>query len=229
VAASSEAPILSEHQMRVFDNLAILAANHAQLRAALLEAQLDFGATTSLNRVFELLCDLRLFEEVANVWHIEALRVNNIFFNTVVHVRREALASSTRSCETLALLTHSLCASCLCVYLSVCACVCVCVCAQLFDSQQGVANGLDLTSHLLLPVQLLPRYLQVLQDFTKYTNDIHADDVALQAATAHLSQLAASIRNHVSNTDCIRKLQQLQQSIEPTMEVRARRCAACAL
>jgi hypothetical protein len=90
---------------------------------------------------------------------------------------------------------------------------------QLFNSQQLVSNAPDLTTRLLMPVQLLPRYLQVLQDFTKYTNDSHEDDAALQTATAHLSRVAASVRSHVYGANSIGKLKLIQRSIEPSIEV----------
>eukprot|EP00002_Diphylleia_rotans_P037979 TRINITY_DN8568_c0_g2_i1.p1 TRINITY_DN8568_c0_g2~~TRINITY_DN8568_c0_g2_i1.p1 ORF type:complete len:601 (+),score=105.30 TRINITY_DN8568_c0_g2_i1:173-1975(+) len=63
------------------------------------------------------------------------------------------------------------------------------------------ANGLDLRSFLILPVQRIPRYTLLLQDFIKHTEETHADYDGLVKALIQVKEVASKVNDAIKEQE----------------------------
>jgi len=83
-----------------------------------------------------------------------------------------------------------------------------------FEKKQAQTNALDIGSFLTLPVQRLPRYMLLLQELEKYTDDRHPDKKSLIQANESIKYVLETIDNSKANTnDNSQKITTIQRNL----------------
>ncbi|EFA83668.1 pleckstrin domain-containing protein [Heterostelium album PN500] len=75
-------------------------------------------------------------------------------------------------------------------------------------------SGLNVESFLILPVQRIPRYVLLLQDLLKYTDNSHEDFDQLCEALGTIKDFAETINYKKSEEDNYTRIQQIQETIK---------------
>jgi hypothetical protein len=71
------------------------------------------------------------------------------------------------------------------------------------------ANGLDLRSFLIQPVQRPPRYRMLLEDLLQHTDEGHGDEAPLREAYAQVCEVCMHINEEKRHLDDVEKMRQL--------------------
>ncbi len=78
------------------------------------------------------------------------------------------------------------------------------ICSQTCRKSSG--SQLTLEDLIIMPVQRIPRYKLLLEDFLKNTDKAHVDYANLQAALSKVNEVAAFINESVRKSDNAKKM-----------------------
>jgi len=81
------------------------------------------------------------------------------------------------------------------------------------QSEQPAAEGLDITSYMIMPVQRVPRYLLLLRELQKYTPSSHAHFPSIEAAMSKISKIASHINEQTRSAENAMALVEIQNQI----------------
>lgn len=99
--------------------------------------------------------------------------------------------------------------------------VCVCVCEQRIRTELG-ENELDISGYLIMPIQRIPRYILLLEDFRKHTKEDHPDYESLGSAIELVKKVAQDVNEAIRIAENMNKLIVIQARLQGCKIVRGR-------